>query len=178
MPVTIDFLEYAKWSGILTLVSLVVAIIAFIFSWGVRFRFVGVTGFLAVVTVGLFALGLGLFSRTVVPGAVRFSLVYDNGANRAVVAVSPEVNESEVEATLEQAAMDLYSYGRSGLGENKLTIRLRTIIHPEPGVSIPLYLGQVKRSLASRQNAAQEIEIYSDKFAKLLQTEDTETAAN
>lgn len=170
MVIPINFYAVAQWSGIFTLVCLTLAVIGFIFKWSFRFRLVGVTGFMGVLTVGFFALGLGLFTRTIVPGSVHYSLVYDNGANYAVIAVPPRVNESEIEATLRQAASDLYSPGRFGIGDNLFTIRIRTVIHPEPGISEPIYLGQVKRSLAGREDKQMKIEVFSEKFAKLPET--------
>ncbi|MGB7519273.1 MAG: Ycf51 family protein, partial [Spirulinaceae cyanobacterium] len=153
---------------ILTVVSFVIAGLAFLFKWGIRFRLVGITGFLVVLTVGLFALNFGLLSSKLIPGAVKFSLVYDNGGNNAVIALAPEVTESEVEATLLQAASNLSSYGRgSSAGDNKFTIRARTIIHPEPGISVPLYLGEVRKSLAFEDQATPETRIFSKNFAKL-----------
>ncbi len=163
-----EFFQFTQWSGIATLVFAALAIVAFIFKWGIRFRLVGTTGFMLVLTGGLFALSLAPLTRTVIPGAVRYSLVYDNGATRTVIAIPNQITPTELEATLRQAASDLYSYGRSALqGENKLTIRARTVIHPEAGVSVPLYLGQVKRSLATREDPQMAIEIYQDKFAQL-----------
>ncbi|WP_017316199.1 Ycf51 family protein [Mastigocladopsis repens] len=163
-----DFLKYTQWSGIATIVFAAVAVLGFIFKWGIRFRLIGSTGFMLVLTGGLFALSLTPLSRTVIPGAVRYSRVYDNGATQTVISIPSQITPSELEATLRQAASDLYSYGRLGtLTDNQLTIRARTIVHPEPGISIPLYLGQVKRSLASREDSQMAIEIYQDKFAQL-----------
>jgi hypothetical protein len=51
--------------------------------------------------------------------------------------------------------------------DNQMTIRARTIIHPEPGVSQPLFLGQVRRSLASRDDQQMAVTIYSESFAQL-----------
>lgn len=161
-----DLSIYTQWSGILTLASLGLAIIALIAGWGFRFRLVGITGFMVVLTVGLFGLSLGLTTRTVIPGAVRFSLVYDNGGDRAVISIPNEVTPTEVEATLRQAASDLYSFGRSG-PENKLTIKIRTVTHPESGVSKPLYLGEVKRSLGTREDENMEIKVFTENFAQL-----------
>jgi len=48
-----------------------------------------------------------------------------------------------------------------------LTIRARTIIHPEPGISQPLVLGQVQRSLATREDEQMAINIYPESFAQL-----------
>jgi len=168
MLTTADFLLATKWVGITTLIFAVITVLSFILKWGIRFRLVGATGFLGVLTSGLFALGLVPFTRSVIPGAVRFSTIYDNGSTQAVIAVRPQISESELEATLRQAASDLYSYGRLGrTGEEQLTIRARTIIHPEPGVSKPLYLGQVKRSLSSRNDEQMEIALFPENLAQL-----------
>lgn len=158
---------YTLWSGYLTLFCAGLAVLAWLFQWGIRFRLVGVTGFMGVLTGGLFALSLGFYSRPVVPDAVKFSRVFDTGGTNVVIAVAPEINETQLRATLEQAALDLYSSGRLSQGAGKMTIRLRTVLHAEPGISKLLYLGQVKRSLLSRQDAQLDIEIYPDKLAQL-----------
>ncbi len=169
-----DLLTYAQWSGIATLACLLLTVLSFIVGWGFRFRLVGVTSFMGVVTLSILALGLGLFTRVEIPGATRYTLVYDNGANQAVVVVSPAIEESAIEPTLRQAAVDLFSYGRSGLDrDNKLTIKLRTVIHPEPNMSRPLYLGQIKRSLAAKNDENMEVEIFSQNIAQLPKIEDS-----
>ncbi|MBD2392107.1 Ycf51 family protein [Aphanizomenon flos-aquae NRERC-008] len=168
MPSTANFLQYTQWSGIATIVFAVLTILAFIVQWGFRFRLVGATGFMLVLTGGLFSLSLVPLSRTVIPGAVKYTLVYDNGSNQTVIAIAPEITPTELEATLRQAASNLYSYGRLGSGGNKeLTVRARTIIHPEIGLSVPLYLGQVNRTLVSREDPEMLVEVYLDKFASL-----------
>lgn len=168
----LDFLTYAQWSGLLTLACLLLAVLGFILGWGIRFRLVGITGFMAVLTGGIFALSLGLFNRTTIPGAVRFSLVYDNGANQAVIVVPATITESELEATLRQAASNLFSYGRTGIGgNNQFTVRARALLHPEPGISQPLYLGQARRSLAVRDEEQTQVEIFADSFAQLKNRE-------
>jgi hypothetical protein len=168
MLTTDAFLTYAQWAGIATIAFGSITVLGFFLKWGIRFRLVGATGFLLVVTAGLFALGIVPFTRTVIPGAVRFTTVFDSGATQAVIVVSPTITESELTATLKQAASDLYSFGRLGGQSNEmLTIRARTIIHPEPGLSQPLYLGQVKRSLAVREDEQMDIEIFQNNLAKL-----------
>lgn len=163
-----DFHSFTQWSAILTVVCGVLATLGFIFKWGIRFRLVGITSFMGVLTGSLFALGLVPFSRTVIPGAVPFSMVYDNGGNQTVITVPAQITETELEATLRQAASNLFSYGRLGGGaDNQLTIRARTIVHPKPGVSKPLFLGQAKRSLATRDDEQMAIDIYSENFAQL-----------
>jgi hypothetical protein len=168
MELPLNFASYAQWSGIATIACLVLTLLAFLAGWGFRFRLVGITSFMAVLTVGIVGLGLGLFTRTEVEGAVRFSLVYDNGANQAVISVPATVTPSDVEATLKQAANDLFSYGRVGTGgDERLIIRARTLIHPEPGLSSPLYLGLIERSVKTRGNAEDEIQLFPESFAKL-----------
>lgn len=167
MLTTADFSTYAQWAGIATLAFGALSGLAFLLKWGIRFRLVGVTGFMAVLTVGLFSLGLVPFTRTVIPGAVRFSTVFDSGAAQAVIVVPPTITESELTATLQQAASDLFSMGRLGRGEDQLTIRARTVLHPEPGVSQPLLLGQIKRSLSVREDENMAIELFPENLAKL-----------
>lgn len=153
MPTTADFLQYSQWSGITTIALAALTILALLFKWGLRFRLVGATGFMLVLTAGLFSLSLVPLSRTVIPGAARYTLVYDNGSNQAVIATSPDITPTQLEATLRQAASNLYSYGRMGAGgNNSLTIRARTVLHPEPGISTPVYLGKVERTLVTRED--------------------------
>lgn len=168
MTLPTDIFVYAKWSGITTVLCLVVAILSFVLGWSFRFRLVGVTSFMGVLTAGIFALGLGLFPHAQIPGAVRYTLVYDNGANQAVVAVAPDIEKSAIEPTLLQAVTNLYSYGRSGVdGNNQFTVKLRTILHPHEGVSQPLFLGEAKRSLIARGDRDIEINVFSENLTKL-----------
>ena len=165
---TDDFARYTQWSGIATLVFAFITILGFAFKWGIRFRLAGATGFMLVLTGGLFPLSLTPLTRAVIPGAVRYKLVYDNGSSQAVIATPPQITSSELDATLRQAASDLFSYGRLGTPQdNQLKIRARSIVHPEPGLSLPLYLGEVKRSLSDRDDNAMQIDIYQDNLAKL-----------
>ncbi|MGC8452633.1 MAG: Ycf51 family protein [Cylindrospermopsis raciborskii] len=168
MPTTADFLQYSQWSGITTIALAALTILALLFKWGLRFRLVGATGFMLVLTAGLFSLSLVPLSRTVIPGAARYTLVYDNGSNQAVIATSPDITPTQLEATLRQAASNLYSYGRMGAGgNNSLTIRARTVLHPEPGISTPVYLGKVERTLVTREDPEMLVEVFLNKFPQL-----------
>jgi hypothetical protein len=166
MQLSSDLSNYTQWSGYTAIACLFLTILAFIFQWNFRFRLFGVTSFMTVLTAGLFALGLGLFVRTEIPNAARYALVYDNGATQTVIAVPSTIDPNSIEPTLRQAAIDLFSFGRAG-AERKMTIRMRTILHPTAGVSQPLYLGQVRRSLGSRLDDNLEIEIFSRNVAQL-----------
>ncbi len=164
-----QLLTDAQWSGILTIVVGILAVLGFVLKWGFRFRLVGITGFMAVLTTGIFALSLAIYTRPNVPGALHYSRIFDTASSQVVVVVPPTVTEPQVEATLRQAAIDLYSPGRMSQGEPLLTIRLRTNVHPEPGVSEPLYLGEIRRSLAVREDADATVKIYRENFARLPQ---------
>ncbi len=168
-----DFFTYGRWVGFTTIGFAGLAMMAFIFKWGFRFRLIGVTGFLGVLTGGLFSLSLVPFQHTIVPGATKFTLVYDTGASQAVIAVSPQISQSELEATLRQAANDLFSPGRMGRGQQQLTVRARTMIHPEPGMSEPLILGQVERSLFVREDPNMQVTLYTDNLARLPKPENS-----
>lgn len=169
MFTTAQLLTYTQWSAYFTLFCAALTVLGWIFKWGIRFRLVGVTSFMGVFTGGLFALSLGLHTRPTFPDAVRFSRVYDTGAAQVVIAVPPTITATQLEATLRQAAADLYSSGRLSQRGSDMLIRARTIIHPQPGISQPLYLGQVTRSLATRDDKNMRIEIFPDKFAQLPQ---------
>lgn len=167
MPTTDDFLTYAQWAAVVTLAFGILAGLGFLLKWGIRFRLVGATGFMVVLTAGLLTLGVIPFTRTTIPGAVRFSTVFDSGAAQAVIVVPPTITEPQLTATLQQAAGDLFSMGRLSRGQDLLTVRARTVLHPEPGVSEPLILGQVKRSLSVRDDQNMTIELFPENLAKL-----------
>ena len=153
MELPTDILTYSIWSGYATIALLLLTIIAWIAGWGFRFRLVGVTSFMAVITASIFALSLGLFTHTTIPGAARYSLAYDNSSNKAVIVVSPDIEKSAIAPTLRQAAADLLTYGRTGTGGNdQFTIAIRTVLHPQDNLSRPLYLGQAKQSFTARDD--------------------------
>ena len=166
MPSTAVFLTISQWVGITTLIFALITVLSFVLKWGIRFRLVGTTGFLGVLTAGIFTLGLVPFTRTAIPGAIRYSLVYDTGGTQVVIAVPPTITENELQATMLQAASNLFSYGRFGQS-NQLTIRVRTNIHPEPGITKPVQIGQIKRSLSVRNDDKMEIEIFPENLALL-----------
>lgn len=163
-----DFSPYVQYSAIATLVFLGLTLLAFVLKWGIRFRLVGVTSFMAVITISIFGLGLGLLTKNEIPGAVRYTRVYDNGGTQVVIAVPTEITETQLDATLRQASSNLFSYGRVGIGgTNEFIIRARTLLHPKEGVTIPVYLGQATRPLGEKQDNAVKIEIFPKALAQL-----------
>lgn len=171
---TEQLLTLARWSGYLTLFCAAITVLAWFLKWGIRFRLVGATGFMGVLTGGLFALSLSLYSRPEFPGAVRYSRVFDTGSTQIVIAVPPTITETELDATLRQAASRLFSPGRLSMGDDSLTITARTVLHPKPGLSQPIYLGEVKRSLRSREENDLAVEINRANLALLPKPTDAE----
>jgi len=167
MLTTTDFLTATFWGIGLTIAFGILAGLAFLFQWGLRFRLVGVTGFMGVLTGGLFALSLVPFSHTIIPGAVLYNVVFDNGGAQAVISVPSTITEPALEATLKQAAADLFSYGRVG---SQLVVRARTIVHPQPDVSQLLVLGQATGLLGKRSDSQLNIELYRDNLTQLHAT--------
>ena len=144
MPTPETFLEATKWMGLTTLAFAALAALAFLAKWGIRFRLVGVTGFCGVLTAGLFGLSFQPFVTTTIGGSVSYTTVYDSGAAQLVIAVPADITDTELEATLEQAAINSFNPSRLGGDGQTPMIRARTIVHRDPGISDLLYLGQIQ----------------------------------
>ncbi|MGC1307890.1 MAG: Ycf51 family protein [Phormidesmis sp.] len=158
-----QFLQATGWFAIGTLVFGLVTALAFIFKWGLRFRLVGATGFMGVLTVGMFGLSFQPLTRTVIPGAVPFKTVFDSGAAQVVITVPNTITPTELEATLQQAASDLLKPSRiGGMGQAKPVIRARAIVH-EPGISKLVYVGQVMPGATANEPI---VEVYPGQLAK------------
>jgi hypothetical protein len=167
-----EFGLIAQGMGILVLFCALLTGIAFTQGWGWRYRAVGVTAFAVVLTVGLFALSLAPITPTKITGAARYRVVYDRNGADAVIAVSNEITPEELVATLQEAAANLFSLGRNAYGQDNLTIRARTVVHPQEGLTQPLYLGQVVRSLRQRNDPHMVISTNTSAFAVLHQLTD------
>jgi hypothetical protein len=163
------FGQLAQGMSIFVLACALVTGLAAAFQWSWRYRMVGVTLFSVVLVVGLFSLSFEPLTRSSIQGAVPFKLVYDRFGPQATIVVSPTITPMQLESTLQQASSNLFSSGRNNQGETQLTIYARTVVHLQEGLSKPLYLGRVKRSLSLRNDPNMEIEIFTDKFAELPQ---------
>jgi hypothetical protein len=144
MPTPDEFLTATQWAGLGTLALAALTALAFALQWGFRFRLVGATGFAVVLTVGLLGLSFEPFTRTAVPGALPYATVYDSGASQIVIAVPADISAEALDATLRQAASNLFKPYRLGLPGQVATIRARAIAHEPDGVSRLVYLGQVQ----------------------------------
>lgn len=163
-----QFFQATGWFAIATVAFGAITAIAFFLKWGFRFRLVGATGFMGVLTVGLFGLSFQPFSRTVIAGAVPYETVFDSGASQIVIAVPKAITATALEATLQQAASNLLKPSRiGGAGQTTPTIRARAIVH-SPGVSELVYVGKVTPGTGrSAEERAPIVEIYPDRLAKI-----------
>lgn len=161
------FVTAAQVCAGLTAVLALATLIAWIRQVAIRFALVGYTGFALVLTVGCLALSLGPIMQTSIPGAARYTTVYDRGSNQAVIAVSSKITPETLDLTLKQAAQNLSSSGRYAVGSPLFTLRARTIVHPEAGVSLVVYLGQLQQRFGVRQDPEQEIILYPEAFEYL-----------
>ncbi|MEN9203004.1 MAG: Ycf51 family protein [Thermostichus sp. DG_1_6_bins_120] len=163
-------------AGLLALLTL----LAWLRNWPLKFSLVGYTAFTLVLTAGCFALSLGPIFRTRIPGAVHYTTVYDQGAERAVIAVEPTITPEQLIPTLRQAASDLGSSGRFSTGSSLFTLQARTVIHPEEGVSLPLLLGTLRQPLGRRLRSKEElqlqqIQLEEEAFAQLRSLQQPQT---
>jgi len=118
------------------------AAFAFVTKQVWRFKAVGYTGFLIVLTAGLFALGPAFTPRPKVQGAKPYQIVFDQYRSRLVVAVAPTITPEELGLTLRQVRNQVGSTGRRA-GAGKLEIIARTLISIAPGTSQVVYLGRL-----------------------------------
>lgn len=170
MPTPEFFQQACQWCAILMLASGIFTGLAYVFKWGIRFRFVGVTSLLGVLTGSLLALSFFPLSKAVIPGADKYNLVYDVAGPEVVISVSPMITPTALEATLLQASENLFSPGRIGRGTNDMTIKARTILHQKSGMSQLIPLGQIQRSLTVRYDPNAKITLNQDNLAALATT--------
>ncbi|MGF1460558.1 MAG: DUF2518 family protein [Leptolyngbyaceae cyanobacterium] len=167
MPTPADFLEATKYFGIATLTMAGITILAFVLGWGFRFRLVGITSFMGVLTGGLLGLSFEPFTQNVVPGAIPYKTVYDSGAAQIVIKVPSAITPTELEATLQQAASNLLKPSRLGIYGTTPNIRARSIVHEAGGVSKLVYLGKAQPIKGAETDNNLSVELYDEAFKSL-----------
>lgn len=130
--------------GFATLAFAALAALAFLAKWGIRFRLVGATGFCGVLTAGLFGLSFQPLVNTAVTGAIPYTTVFDSGASQLVITVPADITDTELEATLQQAAINSFNPSQLDSAGQTPMVRARTIVHRDPGISDLLYLGKIQ----------------------------------
>lgn len=133
-------------SGQISLVGLglsgLMTAFAFVTNQLWRFKAVGYTGFLLVLTAGLFALGPAFTARPKVLGAKPYQIVFDQYRSRVIVAVEPTLTPEDLGPTLRQVGNQVGTTGRRA-GGSQLEIIARTLVTVAPGTSQVVYLGRL-----------------------------------
>jgi hypothetical protein len=170
---SIDLLQVTQWLLVAMLISGIITTLAFIFKWGPRFRMVGITSFIGVLAGSVFGVAVGFNPHIAVPGALRYQMVYDSGGSEVVISIPslPEggtIDAPTVSATLQDAAINLFSSGRySKAGETQMLIRLRVLKHLDTGATEPIFVGEARRSLSSREDPNPVITVDPKAIARL-----------
>ena len=124
----------------------VLTVIAFIASWGFRFRLVGVSSFTFLLAISCWAFSVSYSPPVEVDGAVRAPIVFDNGDDLVVAQAPDGLNQDDVAPTLEQLAANLRGAGRSS---SVVQIRLRALESAGDGSTRPIVLGETLRDFRS-----------------------------
>ena len=138
-------LAAAPWLGWSGLALVVLTLVAFVASWGLRFRLVGVSSFTLLLAVSCWAFGVSYTPPVVIEGAVRAPIVFDNGNDLVVAQASVDLDDAAVGATLEQLAGNLRGSGRAS---SSVVVRLRGIRQASDGLGRPVILGETTRDFS------------------------------
>ncbi len=138
-------LAAAPWLGWSGLALVVLTLVAFLASWGLRFRLVGVSSFTLLLAVSCWAFGVSYTPPVVIEGAVRAPIVFDNGNDLVVAQASVDLDDAAVGATLEQLAGNLRGSGRAS---SSVVVRLRGIRQASDGLGRPVILGETTRDFS------------------------------
>ena len=133
--------KWLAWSG-LGLSVLTVA--AFVTSWGVRFRLVGVSSFTFLLAVSCWAFSISYSPPVRVEGALQVPIVFDNGSDLVVAQASSDFEQAAITPTLNQIAANLRPGGRN----MEVRVRLRQLQAVSDGTSRPIVLGETKRDFS------------------------------
>jgi hypothetical protein len=144
--------------------STVMTAFAFLTKQAWRFKVVGYTGFLGVLTTGLFALVPAFTPRTKIQGSQPYQIVFDQYRGRVVVAVADSMTPQALTSTLQQVRNQVGGTGRR-TGGGEIEIVARTLINSEPGVSQVLYLGTLVASLTDKNR--EKITLSAASFSQL-----------
>ena len=146
MPADPLLLMAGQWLGVASAVLLLLTITAFLQSWGIRFRLVGITSFTVLLAISCAAFAISYTPRVSIPGAVVLPVVYDNGAELVVAAAPEDLAEAAILPSLEQISRNLRGSGRQS-SDGLVHVRLRQIRSIEAGRSQPIVLAEATRNL-------------------------------
>ena len=133
-----------KWLAYGGLGLAVATVLAYIFSWGIKFRLTGITIFTLLLSASCWAFDQSYTPPFNVEGYKYAPIVYDNGFDLVVAQASNDFPEEAIKPTLLQIAGNLKGGGRNG---SQVKVRLRKIESAGDGISQPIVLGEVINDL-------------------------------
>ena len=133
--------KWLAWGGA---GMLALTFLAYLFSWGIKFRLTGITIFTILLSASGWAFNQSYRPPFTVEGYKYAPIVYDNGFDLVVAQASNDFPEEAVKPTLLQIASNLKGGGRNG---SQVKIRLRKVESAGEGISKPVILGEVINDL-------------------------------
>ena len=122
----------------------VLTVLAYLFSWGIKFRLTGITIFTLLLSASCWAFDQSYTPPLKVEGYKYAPIVYDNGFDLVVAQASNDFPEEAIKPTLLQIAGNLKGGGRNGA---KVKVRLRKIESVGNGIDQPIVLGEIINDL-------------------------------
>ncbi len=122
----------------------VLTFLAYLFSWGIKFRLTGITIFTLLLSASCWAFDQSYTPPLKVEGYKYAPIVYDNGFDLVVAQASNDFPDEAIKPTLLQIAGNLKGGGRNGA---QVKVRLRKVESAGQGVSKPIILGEVINDL-------------------------------
>tara|TARA_B100000965_G_scaffold373870_1_gene364684 strand:- start:7 stop:549 length:543 start_codon:yes stop_codon:yes gene_type:complete len=122
----------------------VLTVLAYLFSWGIKFRLTGITIFTLLLSASCWAFDQSYTPPLKVEGYKYAPIVYDNGFDLVVAQASNDFPEDAIKPTLLQIAGNLKGGGRNGA---KVKVRLRKIESAGNGIDQPIVLGEIINDL-------------------------------
>ena len=136
-----DLTKWLAWGG--TGIG-ILTILAYLFSWGIKFRLTGITIFTLLLSASCWAFDKSYTPPFNVEGYKYAPIVYDNGFDLIVAQASNDFPTESIKPTLLQIASNLKGGGRNGA---QVKIRLRKIDSAGDGISKPIVLGEIIKDL-------------------------------
>ncbi len=133
-----------KIFGFIGIFLLCVTLIAFIFNFGFKFRIIGATIFSLLLSLSSWAFIQSYSEKVVIENAKYLPIVYDNGFDLIIAKAEDDFPEEYIEPTLKQLSENLRKGSRSGAN---VKIKIRKIEKISDGVSKPVVIGEVKKSV-------------------------------
>ena len=136
-----DLTKWLAWGGA---GASLLTILAYLFSWGIKFRLTGITIFTLLLSASCWAFDQSYTPPFNVEGYKYAPIVFDNGYDLVVAQASNDFPEEAIKPTLLQIAGNLKGGGRNGA---QVKVRLRKIDPAGDGISKPIILGEIINDL-------------------------------